>query len=125
MGPPNEFRMTYFVKPVPKQRPRTYRTKGKVRTLTPVETQQFETAIRMLTISEIHRQGLDVPVFGKEPVSVTLEMQPTRGDFDNVAKAVIDALNEVLWVDDRQIRHADITVHRKGNPRISIAVTKF
>jgi Holliday junction resolvase RusA-like endonuclease len=42
--------------------------------------------------------------------AVTLEFQfkgVGRGDWDNYAKLVCDALNGIVWMDDRQIRKAD------------------
>lgn len=45
------------------------------------------------------------------PFRVTLEFQfkgVGRGDWDNYAKLVCDALNGIVWQDDRQIRWATV-----------------
>jgi Holliday junction resolvase RusA-like endonuclease len=46
-----------------------------------------------------------------------------RGDVDNRTKTVLDALNKIVWDDDRQIDelHA-LIVHRATNPRTEIEI---
>lgn len=36
------------------------------------------------------------------------------GDLDNLVKAVLDAGNQFLWVDDRQVRHLDARIVDDG-----------
>jgi Endodeoxyribonuclease RusA len=46
-----------------------------------------------------------------------------RGDFDNYAKLVSDALNGAVWFDDRQVAEALIRVHLfSWEPRTEVSV---
>lgn len=57
--------------------------------------------------------------FGKDPIEVEIEchikrpktttLEMPRGDVDNYAKGVMDALNGVLWDDDVQIQKLTVT----------------
>ena len=48
-----------------------------------------------------------VRLFGRPrvsgPVSVRIEFNQKRGDLDNLAKAILDGLNGVAWIDDSQV----------------------
>jgi Holliday junction resolvase RusA-like endonuclease len=97
--------------PRAKQRPRAHVVSGKAIAFTPRETVQAE---RLLA-----EQWQTAPVEG--PISVSLFLSDTRvqvtidhvpdttnpklskGDIDNYAKLVLDALNGRAWLDDRQI----------------------
>lgn len=97
--------------PRAKQRPRTAFKGGHARTFTPRETLQAE--------RDLARQWVGVPIEG--PIAVYLVLSDTqvditilhahepespklrRGDIDNYVKLILDGLNGVAWVDDRQI----------------------
>lgn len=49
------------------------------------------------------------------PVAVRIEFNQRSGDLDNLAKAVLDGLNGVAWIDDSQVCH--LTVSRPPEPR--------
>lgn len=86
-----------------------------------------ERAERELREAAIERIGKDAPqpFFGKSPVgvqitcyeplpaskprSVASEPFTKKPDVDNIAKLVLDALNGVMWADDAQIVHLDVT----------------
>ena len=58
----------------------------------------------------------------KITVTVSTKYKPTAlksGDIDNHLKAVLDALNGICYVDDRQITEAHVYLH-KGEPHIEI-----
>ena len=100
-------------KPHPKERPRA--TKGGV-IYTPRKTKEKEEELRSLVIE---RLGEFEPFDG--PCCVTIEVDAEsveiciegadagmpksklRGDIDNYGKLILDALNGVAWVDDKQI----------------------
>lgn len=44
------------------------------------------------------------------------------GDIDNYIKAVLDALNEIVWADDRQIVEIHAYKHKSARERVEIEV---
>lgn len=88
--------------PVPKQRPRL--VSGRV--FTPSKTHAAEELIAWKARAAGVRISTDV-------VSVTVGFYFTgqrRGDIDNLVKTVLDALNGVAYVDDRQVLHLQAAV---------------
>jgi len=97
--------------PRAKARPRTTWGNGGYRTYTPEPTKQAE--------KDLAAQWVGKPIEG--PIEVVILLADTfvevtvipceppscrllkRGDIDNYAKLVMDALNKVAWDDDRQI----------------------
>ncbi len=106
------FTAAMSIKLMPKERPRM--TKGG-RVFTPEATRIFEKAVTDWA------KGLDWPTV-TYPIRVELQLYekldtdiprfvyPQRGDIDNVAKAILDALNKILYKDDRQI--AELCIYR-------------
>jgi crossover junction endodeoxyribonuclease RusA len=88
-------------RPVPKGRPR-HTKRG--HTYTPAQTAQAESVIRTLA----RAQGW-TPLTGRLSVALVFRTDTRRGDVDNLAKLVLDALNGVAWVDDRQIDDLDVS----------------
>jgi Holliday junction resolvase RusA-like endonuclease len=110
-----------YLDPVPKGRPRfNSRT---MTTFTPPSTKNFQKALRnqIFLLMRVEKESL--PVYGKGiPLSLDIDFvyrrpkrlcrkmdpegyiyMPTSSDLDNLEKSVMDALNNVLWHDDRQI----------------------
>ena len=104
------FSFDYYGKITPKGRPRF----GKRRARTPKHTKKFEEA---LALRALVARGTLPPISGPVGVEIVACYQCPkskdpgdpcyggggRGDLDNVIKAVNDALNGVLYEDDRQI----------------------
>lgn len=94
------------LKPVPKQRPRL--CGGRV--YTPEKTKQAERDIVLLVNNYMRQKGLAI---SDGPLAVTLVFQfksdkPTfhhtkRPDLDNLAKTVLDAMNNLVYLDDCQV----------------------
>ena len=105
----NSKKQTFRVKPRAKQRPRYTRTGH---AYTPTETRQYESLISRLYKG---RTFVDCPIeveliFFNDKTEMTItELDPNeeqsklRGDIDNYAKAILDALNTVAYADDKQI----------------------
>lgn len=99
-----EIKLIFAIKPVPKGRPRLSRYGG---AYTPKETVEFENAIKALVKGQFRRHPIEGPLavevklFFKAPKKASKPYP--RGDLDNYVKAVLDALNGVVWVDDAQI----------------------
>lgn len=87
--------------PVPKERARVIRR----RSYTPDKTKAFEASVA--AYARIAMREACVEMVGKKtPVALSLEFympDRRRRDIDNMAKAVMDGLNGVLYHDDYQV----------------------
>ena len=102
--------------PIPKGRPRVYQG----RAMTPARTREYETLVSQA--AGIAWRGAPT----NRLLSVTLRFYRAnciRCDIDNLTKAILDALNGVVWEDDGQIVELRAV---KGNdaerPRVEITV---
>ena len=105
-------------KAVGKQRPRFSRTYTGVRTYTPRKTQEYEDLVR-ISYRAVSKQKLEgaisATIYGyfEPPKSISKKQreQMLKGDIsyikkidsDNLAKSILDALNEVAYDDDAQV----------------------
>lgn len=113
------------IKPVPKQRPRRVRVGNRMVTYTPKETKQFEKHLRVTVTAELRMAGHQVPLYPTGAVVLEVEAGPTRADADNVYKSVADAMNGVLYKDDRQVEIARVKLDRTARyPRLRIFVDR-
>lgn len=102
-------------KPRAKQRPRTVVKGGKTLTFTPKETRDAEAAIAAQWDADPVEGPIRVDLILTD-TTIEVEIVPTlecessklRGDIDNYAKTVLDALNKVAWGDDSQIRELKV-----------------
>lgn len=124
-------------KPKGKDRPRF----GKNHVRSTEQTKAYE---KLVAYSYISQKGLN---FGSEPLNVTIdcfyqipknmpkykrkiiktgELRPVvKPDLDNIAKAVLDALNKVAYNDDNQIVGLCIQKFYSDNPRVEIEIVPF
>lgn len=124
---------------VPKQRPRM----GGRRAYTPKKTKDYECKVRQAFSDAYHG---DIPVYAENtPVRAVIEvvqgvpqswskkrreaalvgkLAPTsrNGDLDNIAKSILDALNECVYHDDCQVTTLVISKRYGEEPR---AVIRF
>ncbi|MEO0597599.1 MAG: RusA family crossover junction endodeoxyribonuclease [Chloroflexota bacterium] len=102
------------MKPQTKQRPRTYRTKtGKVRTVTPKATKQYEQAI-----AQSASLATDKPFAKGVKLSVSILIWRTdarRADIDNICKSVMDGMEGVVYHNDSQVIELYSRLHRKAS----------
>jgi len=95
-------------RPVPKERARTIKTKrGKYRTFTPDRTATWESLVR-LTAQAACSAAKWKPKPGRYTVEVTVHRARRAGDADNFLKAAKDAMNGVVWPDDRMVVSASV-----------------
>lgn len=106
--------------PIPKARPRVVDGHA----YTPKRTAEWESAI-----SEAWKYTqLITPLFPLGDLCITLRFYRNtkiRADYDNLAKAVTDALNGMAYRDDSQIVEAHIFKgYDEDNPRVEIEIDK-
>jgi Holliday junction resolvase RusA-like endonuclease len=76
----------------------------------------YEQAIRDSVIAQYKGDPLDGPLivsicaWFKKPKSSRLAYPTVKPDADNIAKAVLDSLNGILWHDDKQV--CQLTIHK-------------
>jgi crossover junction endodeoxyribonuclease RusA len=96
--------------PVAKERPRTMTdTGGRTRTITPSKTLEHEAAIGWAFKAKYPGHE---PWTGDVRLVVEFHTRSKSKDLDNMLKTVMDALNGVVWADDRQIWHITAEVKR-------------
>lgn len=117
------------VNPVPLERARVVTsTTGRARSFTPQRSEDFKVAFQWACRAAGFRGS---PL--REELAIHIEFWRNhrgnnRGDLDNLAKAVLDAGNAFLWVDDRQIveLHARIVASGPTAPqRIRLEIVEF
>lgn len=128
--------------PVSKGRPRATARGGKVRTFTPAKTRNYENLVKLeagrvmagkpliegpVKLSVI--ASLQIPQsWSKKKQAAALEgtLLPTsRPDVDNYAKAVLDALNEVVFRDDSQVVQLIARKRYSERPGLTIQIVEM
>ena len=103
------------LKPIPKQRPRF----GNGRAFTPATTRAYED-----TLGWRFRQAAKVPLLGPIRVGIAFETS-SRADVDNLAKAVLDAGNGILYGDDSQVVSLIISKVKSANEVIRVDIEEI
>lgn len=126
-------RLTFTVPgpPVPKARARvTSRIdadgKRDTRSFTPAKTKAYENHVAVIAgAARSHlRQWPHLDAKARFGLSVSIFRSAERGDLDNFVKAISDACNGVLWVDDSQVRRilAMVDGCEKGRERVEVEI---
>jgi Holliday junction resolvase RusA-like endonuclease len=130
----------YFVvygNPVGKGRPRATSRGGFVRMYTDAKTLGFESAVAdEARIAMREWQAFDTPIQlqlsayypipkswskKKRQMAMDGEIHPqVKPDLDNVMKAVLDAMNGVVYVDDSQVINMVATKRYSSDPRVEV-----
>lgn len=119
-----------------KQRPRASTVNGRARLYTPKQTQDEEYTVASLAYQQIGQPlleaALDVEIYitvrppkswsnKKRAAALAQETRPTsKPDLDNVAKLYLDALNGIVWVDDKQI--AELKVVKRWGEKAGVSM---
>lgn len=118
MIPAGGYILNLPINPVPQERPRTYTTtrfgSTSSRTINPAKSREFRNTFALALLACRPRP---TPPGLTGPLAVTIRCfrhtasNGQVGDIDNLAKSILDAGNQLLWVDDRQVRrlHIDVT----------------
>jgi Holliday junction resolvase RusA-like endonuclease len=134
--------------PKGKERPKVSTKSGKPRAYTPRKTAEYERLVRTsyalqvgerdpfpedVPLSAVIRVGYRIP---KSDTKKTKERKrsgeilPTKKgsmnpDLDNVAKAILDALNGVAYVDDSQVVFLGISKHYMDDPCTYVIIDEY
>lgn len=132
----------YFVVPGPpkgKGRPRFSRANGHVMTYTPDSTASYEELVRWSWRSQSGSSfeagvPLKVSIYGFFPIAksiskkkhVELDGKPhtSKVDCDNLAKAVLDAMNHLAFYDDSQISDLHVVKRYSDVPRVEVNIER-
>ena len=135
------FMMMYTVygEPVGKGRPRFARRGNFVSTYTPQKTKSYEDEIRMMAKAAMGAsEPLETPItvaiyirvgiptsFSKQKRKDALSgiIRPTKKpDLDNVAKCFLDSMNEIVYLDDKQVVNLHVTKVYAETPAVEVMV---
>ena len=126
--------------PVPKGRPRVTRNRaGQSVTYTPKPTRDYEKLVR--DVAALHCKK----IFFTGPVQVNIdfglpipkswskkrrreavgEYHASRPDLDNLAKAVLDGMEGIVFADDRQIASLVLTKQYTDHPDVTVTATEI
>ena len=133
--------VTYIVygEPVGKGRPRFARRGAFVSTYSPQKTKTYEDEIRMMAKAAMgSNELLDTPVtvaiyirvgipasFSKQKRKDALSgvLKPMKKpDLDNVAKCFLDSMNEIVYLDDKQVVNLHVTKVYAETPAVEVMV---
>ena len=125
--------------PVGKGRPRAFRMGNSVRMHTPEKTASYESLVKIaariamksaapmafpVALSLVVRHAIPKS-WSKRRQDAALagtERPTTKPDADNVAKAVADACNGIVWVDDAQVVELHVSKRYSATPGVMVEV---
>lgn len=118
--------------PIGKARARTVTQRnGRVHAYTPDETAVWQDVIRCEALRSRPTAPLEGPLYVKlvfylpRPRTAKRAWPSVKPDLDNLEKAVLDALNRLIWRDDAQIV-SKVSTKRYGYPaRVEITVEEL
>lgn len=127
--------------PVAKGRPRFARRGKKIVTYTPAKTENYEDAVKLYAIQAMRGRpvitrpvAVSIGLFFEPPISwpkgkregaLNGVWYPTSSDLDNSAKALLDACNAVVWIDDKQVVELNVRKRYSTVARAMVEVTEL
>lgn len=130
--------VTFWVEgvPVAKGRARITTRGGSPRAYTPARTRDYEARVREAAVAAMAgappfsgplaaRIDASWPALQSGPKALRSAAPTSRPDADNVAKAILDALNGVVYRDDAQVVRLTVNKHRvigACEPGVSVTV---
>ena len=120
-----------------KGRPRFVSTPRGGRTYTDAQTASYENLVKLCAKSagacisdgphrvEIVAYFAPAPSWPKKRIAAALanEIAPAVVDLDNVAKAIMDGLNGVAWVDDKSVSELIVIKRFATEPRAEVSIS--
>ena len=111
------------------------------RAYTPTKTVNYETLVKEMFYIKYpeHRlmtSHLEMSIFAyfSKPKSMSkkevlladsMEIRPRKIDCDNIAKIILDALNSIAYIDDRQVARLFVEKIFSDKPRVDICIRKI
>jgi len=128
-----------YGEPVGKGRPRFARRGNFVSTYSPQKTKTYEDEIRMMAKAAMGAsEALETPVtvaiyirvgipksFSKQKrkdALANIERPTKKPDIDNIAKCFLDAMNGIVYLDDKQVVSLHITKEYAETPAVDVMV---
>jgi Holliday junction resolvase RusA-like endonuclease len=128
-----------YGEPVGKGRPRFARRGNFVSTYSPQKTKTYEDEIRLMAKAAMGAsEALETPVtvaiyirvgipksFSKQKhkdALANIERPTKKPDIDNIAKCFLDAMNGIVYLDDKQVVSLHITKEYAETPAVDIMV---
>lgn len=112
--------------PIPKERPRAARNNIHY---TPERTRTYERTLNLLIDNQVKRQGIDISELNKGRLGIIvhyIRKSKHPVDTDNLTKSLKDALEGVLWENDRIVGGDCAYVSYDGkNPGIILTVMPY
>ncbi len=133
---------TILGEPVGKGRPKFSTRGGFARAVTPKETFNYETLVKMEYQAQCNGYmfsgdaalGMRITAYKPIPKSTSKKrrammldgiIRPTKKpDWDNIGKIVCDALNKIAFCDDTQIIDGGVTKYYSEQPRVVVEIWK-
>ena len=130
---------TVYGEPVGKGRPRFARRGNFVSTYSPQKTKTYEDEIRLMAKAAMcASEALETPVtvaiyirvgipksFSKQKhkdALANIERPTKKPDIDNIAKCFLDAMNGIVYLDDKQVVSLHITKEYAETPAVDVMV---
>ncbi len=133
-------RFTVYGKPVAKGRPKFSSRGGFVRSYTPEKTVNYENLVKLSfdmceEKAKLDGQlGVEMVVYCPIPKSTSKKnkalmldgsIRPTtKPDLDNIAKAILDALNGRAFDDDKQVVKLTMEKYYSDTPRVEVEISE-
>jgi len=130
-GDVNPLHIEILGPPVPKQRPRAARSRdgsGKLYVFTPKKTVDYEKIVQAATIAAMQKWRVENERHWNAQKRYAVSMWffvPDRRvrDLDNLQKSILDALNKLVYDDDRQVDEIyAVRDYSPKNPRAVVVV---
>ena len=130
---------TVYGEPVGKGRPRFARRGNFVSTYSPQKTKTYEDEIRLMAKAAMGAsEALETPItvaiyirvgipksFSKQKrkdALANIERPTKKPDIDNIAKCFLDAMNGIVYLDDKQVVSLHITKVYAETPAVEVMV---
>lgn len=109
--------------PVATGRPRAFVSKsGHASTYMPDASRKYQETCRVHAMAAAMKARWK-PVSAPCAIELKVYRRERRGDIENIQKGVQDAMNRVVYVDDRQVVEAHVWLHLdRERPRVEVTV---